>query len=300
MAVKPGRRAGTSGFAARVARINPMHVLDALLAEAETFAWPAPDAALWQRLDWLDRLELWLREDDTSPVAQALRHHRAQVEARNAALHAALRQAPERIGALLMAPPDEGAVPAEAEGLDARDELLAGVLGHPPPDAPRVALAQGMVAYQPTPVRHVLDLLARAQLGPNDTLVDLGAGLGQVPLLAALCSPARAIGIEIEPAYVAAARAAASALRLARASFTCADLREADLSQGTLFYLYTPLRGPLLAGLLARLRAQAKVRPLRIGGFGPCVEVLAAQDWLQPRGPVQPNRVALFECMVGG
>ncbi|MDG2525857.1 hypothetical protein P6166_10885 [Stenotrophomonas sp. HITSZ_GD] len=275
-----------------------MHPLHSLLAEADGFTAPAADDALWQRLDWLDRLELRLPDDETSPVAQALRRRREDVEAAHRALYAALRGAPARLRALLACPP-EAATPHAAEGFDARDELLAGVLDLPAPAAPRVALAAGMVAYQPTPVRHVLDLLARAQLGPEDELVDLGAGVGQVPLLAALCSPARASGIEIEPTYVAAARAAASVLGLTRATFVCADLREADLSHGTLFYLYTPLRGPLLDGLLLRLRAQAQQRPLRIGGFGPCVEVLAAQDWLRPQGPVQPHRVALFACTVG-
>ncbi|KRG44813.1 hypothetical protein ARC20_07875 [Stenotrophomonas panacihumi] len=275
-----------------------MHPLETLLAEAEGFAGPAPDAALWQRLDWLDRLERWLPEDEASPIAGPLRARRDEVEAVNQRLYVALRRDPARLRALLASHPGHGA-PDAAEGFDARDELLAGVLDLPVPGAPRVPLAAGMVAYQPTPVRHVLDLLARTGLGADDELVDLGAGLGQVPLLVALCSPARARGIEIEPAYVAVAREAAQALGLARARFACADLRQADLSQGSVFYLYTPLRGALLEALLARLRAEAERRPLRIAGFGPCVEVLAAQSWLRPVGPVQPHRVAIFEGAAG-
>jgi SAM-dependent methyltransferase len=275
-----------------------MHALDSLLAEIDRFAEPAPDAALWARLDWLDRLELWLPGDDASPRAQALRQRREAVEAVNRDLYAALRRAPPRLRALLASHPDEGG-PAAAEGFDARDELLAGVLDLPVPDAPRTPWAADMVAYQPTPVRHGLDLLRRSALTEGDVLVDLGSGLGQVPLLAALCSPARAVGIEIESGYVATAQAAASTLGLSRATFVCADLRQADLSQGSVFYLYTPLRGALLEALLARLRDEARRRPLRIAGFGPCVEVLAAQDWLRPRGPVQPHRVAIFDRAVG-
>jgi len=275
-----------------------MHALELLLAQAEDFAGPASDTALWQRLDWLDRLERWLPEDEASPRASQLRQRRDEAEAVNRSLYAALRRDPARLRALLESHPGHGA-PDAAEGFDARDELLAGVLDLPVPGALQVPLAAGMVAYQPTPVRHVLDLLACCELGAQDELVDLGAGLGQVPMLVALCSPARASGIEIEPAFVAAAQEAARALGLTRARFVCADLRQADLSRGSVFYLYTPLRGALLEDLLARLRARAEQRPLRIVGFGPCVDVLAAQDWLRPRGLVRPHRVAIFECTVG-
>ncbi|MFP3514183.1 hypothetical protein SB775_32310, partial [Peribacillus sp. SIMBA_075] len=82
-----------------------------------------------------------------------------------------------------------------------------------------------------------LDLLARTGLRADDLLVDLGAGLGQVPMLAALCSPARALGIEIEPALVRSARQAADGLALSRVAFLCQDAGVADLSSGTVFYL---------------------------------------------------------------
>ncbi|HYG06540.1 MAG TPA: hypothetical protein VD865_09015 [Stenotrophomonas sp.] len=288
-----------------------MDSIQHLLAEGDALARSAADAALWPRLDWLDRLELHLPDDPAhadaclgAEVAARLRALRDTLEARNRTLYAALREAiaageRQRLAALLAARGAGATPPDAAEGFDALDELVAGVLSLPLPGAPAVALGADMVAYQPTPARHVLDLLRRTALTADDVLVDLGAGLGQVPLLAALCTPARARGIEIEPAYVAVARAAAAALRLHRARFDCQDLRHADLANGSVFYLYTPLRGALLAELLQRLRALAAARPLRICAFGPCVAVLATEPWLRVDGQAQPHRVTVFKAGPG-
>jgi len=277
-----------------------MNSLEPLLAQA--LAWPTspPERQLWTWLDWLDQVEGRLAEGDASPVAKALNAERGRVAAAVEAVYAAVREDIRQGRRGLVARwldayrASTGPDPAEAEGFDALDEWLAGVLQLPAPGAPQRTLSAEMVAYQPTPARHVLDLLHRAALGADDVLVDIGAGLGQVPLLAALHGPARALGIEIEPTLVAAAQSAARALGLPRAQFHCQDVAEADLSTGTLFYLYTPLRGTLLAQLLAPLRAEAAHRPLRIGAFGPCVEIVAAESWLRPLGDVRRHRVSLF------
>lgn len=271
-----------------------MDAHDALLAEAAEFPAAVPAARLWCRLDWLDRVD---RLQAGTPALEAAR---LQVEAGNERLFEELRadlrrgQGDAALAALLAARPGAGAPPQAREGFDAVDELFAGLLRLPAPDAPEIALDADMVAYQPTPARHVLDLLARTGLRADDLLVDLGAGLGQVPMLAALCSPARALGIEIEPALVRSARQAADGLALSRVAFLCQDAGVADLSSGTVFYLYTPLRGARMAALLERLRAEAARRPLRVCGFGPCVDLLARQAWLRPQGEVARHRVTVF------
>jgi len=58
----------------------------------------------------------------------------------------------------------------------------------------------GKVLYQPTPARLIFNLLEETRLTANDVLVDLGSGMGHVPLLAAICTPAHCIGIEVEQA----------------------------------------------------------------------------------------------------
>jgi hypothetical protein len=159
---------------------------------------------------------------------------------------------------------------------------------------PIVPLDDGMVFYQPTPARHIFDALARLALDERDVLVDLGSGLGHVPLLAAICSPARCIGVEWQEAYVAAARRCAQELGLARAVFVQGDARQADLSTGTVFYLYTPFDGEMLRVMLDRLAAEARSRPIRLCTLGPCTERVARESWLRPVGACRPDHPAVF------
>jgi hypothetical protein len=151
-----------------------------------------------------------------------------------------------------------------------------------------------MVSYQPTPARHIFDLLNRAQLTERDLLVDLGSGLGHVPLLTSICAGTRSIGIEIEAAYVNCARQSAHELNLDNLTFIHQDAREADLSRGTIFYLYTPFLGAVLRGVLDLLRKEANHREIRICTFGPCTPFVREEQWLKPVQTVDSGQVALF------
>lgn len=184
----------------------------------------------------------------------------------------------------------------DGEGYDALDELVAGVLRLADPGDGLLPLTPEMVSYQPTPARHVLDMLARTALRPPDVLVDLGAGLGHVPMLAALCTGARAVGVEWQPAYVACAERAARALRLDGVRFLARDARDADFSTGTVFFLYTPFRGAVMRAVLDGLRAQAARRPIRLCTFGPCSRIVADEDWLRAEDPVLADRVTVFHA----
>ncbi|MGA8710156.1 MAG: SAM-dependent methyltransferase [Thermoplasmata archaeon] len=53
--------------------------------------------------------------------------------------------------------------------------------------------------YQPTPRRSVETMLRFAEVGPRDTLYDLGAGTGAIVFRAARTYRARVIGVEVEP-----------------------------------------------------------------------------------------------------
>jgi predicted RNA methylase len=92
------------------------------------------------------------------------------------------------------------------ESYDYLDELVSGILRFVKPDGRIAQLPARMVSYQPTPARHIFDLIGRAQLAERDVLIDLGSGLGHVPLLASICTGTRSIGIELDAAYVNCAR----------------------------------------------------------------------------------------------
>jgi hypothetical protein len=162
------------------------------------------------------------------------------------------------------------------------------------PQASPSPLQPDMVFYQPTPARHLLGLISAGTIRPDDVFIDIGSGLGHVPLLVTMLTGARSIGIELEPVYVAMAQQCANDLRLHSAHFVQADARTADLSQGTFFYLYTPFTGALLADVLERIHQQAMQRPIRIAALGPCTAALAEQPWLTPATPPESGRITVF------
>lgn len=190
--------------------------------------------------------------------------------------------------------------PVRGEGYDDLDELVSGVFQFDNPSGPpdsfveAIPLANEMVFYQPTPARHVFDLIERTALTERDVLIDFGSGLGHVPLLASICTGARSIGIELEPAYVECARRCAEALHLNNVRFIQQDARAADLSSGTVFYLYTPFTGSILRSVLDRLQQEAASREIRVCTFGPCTRMIAEETWLKTDEAPAPDRVAVF------
>jgi hypothetical protein len=255
--------------------------------------------ACWrERLAFLDALELCDLDDAERTRFDALGERYRRINHR---LYAELRASIEQghgartLWPLLSAAIDSCAADEmAADGYDDLDELVSGVLAIEPPDDAQVTQPAEMVFYQPTPVRHVVDLIHRLGLGEHDVLMDLGAGLGLVPLLVAICTDAECIGIEREAVYADSFRRCAQALSLTRAQSVQLDARDADLSRATVFYLYTPFTGTVMRQMLDRLRVQASLRSFRIACFGPCSSVIADESWLEPAGPIEAGRIHLF------
>lgn len=276
-----------------------MTALHALLDALERDPTLLAPQALRERSRALDRLEraLELEGDDELERRRADRL-RQRLEALDRALCDGLRETLRRSGsgADLRAWADRlsGAETAGGEHYDHLDELVSGVLRLPAPGDEIGALAEEMVFYQPTPARHVFDLLRRLPLGADDMVIDLGAGLGHVPLLVAACTDARAHGVEIESAYVSSARSCAAELGLTRATFACADARAVDLQAATVFYLYTPFTGAILRQVLDAIADQARRRAIRVCTLGPCTAIVAAEPWLDGDEGLRSDRIAVF------
>jgi SAM-dependent methyltransferase len=149
---------------------------------------------------------------------------------------------------------------------------------------PGLSLGPEMVEYYKTPAQVVVELVKRIDWKAEDVFIDLGAGLGQVVLLVHLLAGVRARGIEIEAAYCEYAERCAARLGLAGVEFICADARMADLSEGTVFFLFTPFRGEVFSAVMERLRAVALKRVIRVIGYGPCSEEIANLGWLEEDG----------------
>jgi hypothetical protein len=266
-----------------------------------------------QRLEALDRLDAFFPDTpQPSPEANLITaelHQRARaindgLEAANRELYAAIRREiqsgarPDTLLQWVHSSPGigDGFRPAAGNSYDYLDELISGVLQFDEPGAAHIQREPEMVFYQPTPARHIFDLIRLTLLTAADVLIDLGAGLGHVPLLISICTGARSIGIELEPAFVACAQHCAQSLNLHEVTFIQQDARQADLSIGTVFFLYTPFVGSILRSVLDLLKREAAYRPIRICTFGPCTAIVAEEPWLEALVAPEADRIALFCC----
>jgi Histone methylation protein DOT1 len=182
-------------------------------------------------------------------------------------------------------------------GFDYRDELVSGVLQLPEPSESNLQSSPEMVPYQPTPVRHILHLITAAAVAEDDVFVDLGSGLGHVPLLVSMATGAQSVGVEVQPAYVASARQCAQNLHLSRVQFIAQDARDADISRGTVFYLYSPFKGSILADVLSALRRESMRRPIKICSLGPCTHRVSNEAWLKASALSDTARITVFNSL---
>lgn len=177
---------------------------------------------------------------------------------------------------------------------DLLDEIVSDTFRFREPGSACLPLSGEMTPYQPTPVRHILDLIAKCRFSSDDVLVDLGSGLGHVPILVGVQTGIRTIGIEVQPNHAASARESVQRLRLSRVRIVTDDVRAVDLSFGTVFYMFTPFRGSILMEVLDRIRMYSKAREIKICTLGPCTRVLQSQTWLTASGPSTTESVSIF------
>jgi SAM-dependent methyltransferase len=160
-----------------------------------------------------------------------------------------------------------------------RDAALEEHLGIARPPAP-VVPGEHLIGYHASGVAPIVRTLIEVPVVADDVVIDLGAGLGKVILLARLLTGAAARGIELQADLVRAGREAARR-RGIDAQLVQGDAREADLDDGTVFFLYLPFTGPVLAKVVERLRAVASRRAIVVCALG--VDVERDAPWLVRR-----------------
>ena len=134
----------------------------------------------------------------------------------------------------------------------------------------------------PTAVERMLDL---AKVGPGDRLVDLGCGDGRI-VVAAARRGASAQGVDLDPARIAEAEAAARGAGVAdRTSFILGDLFAHDLGGATVvtMFLMPQVNRWLEAKLLRELAPGA-----RVTGFA-----FAMPNWV-PAAEEEHERQAIY------
>ncbi len=135
------------------------------------------------------------------------------------------------------------------------DQLLG--LAEVPDDGP--ALPRGAVPYLPCAIDSVLRAIDLAGVTETDLFVDVGSGVGRVTTIVHLLTGASALGLEIQPQLVHAARELSRRLRLDRVTTLEGD---AHLEEGTVFFLYCPFSGERLNTFLDEL--EGLPRPIRL------------------------------------
>jgi hypothetical protein len=149
-----------------------------------------------------------------------------------------------------------------------RDAWIDDVLGIEDAITPDVPdLPRGSVPYLPCGVGEIVAMVEEVPVRADDQLVDLGAGLGRVVLLGHLLSGARAMGVEIQEPLVRSARDRCIELDVADVSFVHADAADLELD-GSVFFLYAPFHGAMLARVVRRLEEVARRRPIAVCAVG--------------------------------
>jgi len=140
--------------------------------------------------------------------------------------------------------------------------------------------APSLAPFLPSPPDVVDRMLTLARVGPGDVVYDLGSGDGRIVIAAAQKFGARGVGVEIDPALVARATAAASTAGVAdRATFRAEDALTADVSDATVVTLY------LLSA------SNVKLRPILTKQLRKGTRIVAHNF---PIGDWEPDRVDTF------
>lgn len=182
---------------------------------------------------------------------------------------------------------------------DELDILLMGLLEIS--DLPHAVLPRDseMIHLEIAPASVILDMIDHARLSSSDVFYDLGSGLGLPTMLVNLLCGARCIGIEYQPNFHQFACDRLEMLGLEDVSYFNEDARDADFSEGTHFFLFSPFKGSILDQVLDKLHVEALERQIRICTFGSCVNTIRQLDWLRLIYPGEPGeyKLVVFESV---
>jgi len=165
-------------------------------------------------------------------------------------------------------------------GYDNLDIFINGLFSLRAMPEPTKELETEMVYYQKTPARVIFEMVEKVHFTSNDVFFDLGSGLGQVAILVNLLTWVKAIGVEFEPSFSEYAQNCAAGLNITGVTFLNVDACEADYSEGTVFFMFTPFTEKMLQEVLELLKKESLLRKIKIITYGPCTALVASQSWL--------------------
>ena len=167
-----------------------------------------------------------------------------------------------------------------------RDHFVEEVLGIAYPPLDEGAPGTDLMSYAPSGYDEIVYAFDQSKLELGERLLDLGAGLGKVVMLAELLTGAVSAGVEYDAQLCALGRAAGRELGLQRARLHAQDARALASVEADVVFMYLPFSGEVLASVMARLLA-TPVRPrclctgaLDLGRYPELSPVGPPQSWL--------------------
>jgi hypothetical protein len=158
-----------------------------------------------------------------------------------------------------------------------RDSAIEAALGIADARDPKSPGAD-LIGYHASGLAPICRVVLDVPVVRSDVFVDLGAGRGKVLAIVRALTGARVRGVELQRELVDGA--------VRGIELECADVRAASLDDGTVFFLYTPFIGAVLAEVLERLHAVARRRAIVVCALGltlPCPWLVAREGdafWL--------------------
>jgi protein-L-isoaspartate O-methyltransferase len=163
-----------------------------------------------------------------------------------------------------------------------RDHFVEEMLGIAYPPLDEGAPGTDLMSYAPSGYDEIVHAFEQSRLAAGDRLLDLGAGLGKVVMLAQLLTGAASVGIEYDTQLCDLGNEACRELGLQGERLRAQDARELGSFDADVVFMYLPFSGEVLASVMARLLADVRPRYLCTGALD-----LSRYPELSPVGPPQ-------------
>jgi SAM-dependent methyltransferase len=142
------------------------------------------------------------------------------------------------------------------------------------------------LSYASPDYSYIRSVARRLKLSREDVFYDIGCGMGRMLCVVARQQIRKCVGIELLEPLCETARHNSLRLRGRKTpiEILCADAATADLSDGTVYYLFNPFGKDTLRDFLANLETSIARNPrkLRLVYYNSAYEsILEASGWLQ-------------------
>lgn len=146
-----------------------------------------------------------------------------------------------------------------------------------------LAALHGAAPFVPTPWSIARQMLELAEVGPEDTVYDLGSGDGRIPILAAQEFGCKAVGIEKDRDLCRYSERRVAELGLEQqVTFRCEDFFQSDFRPATVvtMYLLSAVNGQIQSQLASHLRPGSRVVALdfEVPGWRPAHTVTVQSE----------------------